>query len=600
MTKTIFFIAVIFFALSAGATTDEGKIKYSVNNGDLQSFDLSTVGLPEKEDNAKYDVIVVGGGLAGLASAVFLTDHHKKVLLLEKEPKVGGLASGGMTRAGVKIDRGAAYWTDTYREEQKILERIHLGDFKKKNPIHEPADTYFINGELYPGIWEEGKVDKETGQYIPGTLDKLPASFALFKYELERQNDDGLIPNQPLEAGPLDLDAKNAAQWINEMPKRLDDRLANWVPNKDKKDDENAEDLKDGLEIQKTFKDSGLKDMSDVIKLMDLYCRSALGTNADGVSALAFANFYISEIDTRYTTKIGTAQAAVNMEKILREFFRPAKIKTSSTVTKIFDEPQGVRVQYVNKGKLHEVNASYLVFAAQIKLAARYIDNFAKLAPEKAKVINGLEYANYSVHTVNLKGHPYKLSYDTWTRPADYSELDFTDVITAQWIDTKGFTKNMNKEENKDGVWTIYHPISPDWFKFDKDGKDICASEDPLCVSQKYSDVDSIKIAKFAIHRLLQNYSPKVKELSGQDIDITSVDTNRWPISVHIARPGHFTDKAKILREPVGHIFFGNNNMGTPAFEEALFRGHCAADNILVRSDPKFIKESWSLCPIEK
>jgi hypothetical protein len=121
----------------------------------------------------------------------------------------------------------------------------------------------------------------------------------------------------------------------------------------------------------------------------------------------------------------------------------------------------------------------------------------------------------------------------------------------------------------------------------------------------RYDNDEAIDIAKYAVHELLELYSPVVKELSGMDLNVTSVQTNRWPLSVHIARPGHFATKAAILREPVGHIFFGNNNMGTPAFEEALFRGHCAADNILLRMDPKFketmaTEESWTLCPIEK
>jgi len=574
LTTTIFIITVNFLTI-AHAETDESKIIYTVNNGDTQSMDPDSKGLKEVKDKTRYDVIIVGGGLAGLTSAVYLTDHHKKVLLLEKESQVGGLASGGVTSDGIKYDRGAAYWTDTYPEEKAILKRIKLGDFKKKDPIKEPADTYFLNGKLYAGIWEEK------------TMALLPASFALFKYELSKENDEDLIPNQPLEAGPLDLDSKTASQWINEMPQKMADRLINFKPDPKSTDAENAEDLEELREIMQRFNREkgsllGTFKMDDVLKLMDLYCRSALGTNADGVSALAFANFYISEIDTRYTTEYGTAQAAINMDKILKEFRRPVKINTKSAVSKIWDEPQGVRVQYINKGKLHEVTGSYLVFAAQIKLAPKLIDNFATLAPEKAQVINGLEYANYSVHTVNLNGNPYRLSYDTWTRPKDYTDKDFTDVILAQWIHTKGFTEDT---DNQNGIWTIYHPVSPEW------------------KIEKYDDTEAVNLAKYAVHRLLELYSPMVKQLSGSEIDITSVQTNRWPISVHIATPGHFAYKAKILRQPVGHIYFGNNNMGTPAFEEALFRGHCAADNILIRSDSSFnmrTEEPWSQCPIEK
>ncbi len=61
----------------------------------------------------KYDVIVVGGGIAGLTSTAFLVKEGYKVLLCEKESKVGGLVSsfykeGFLFDAGVRgiVDSG--------------------------------------------------------------------------------------------------------------------------------------------------------------------------------------------------------------------------------------------------------------------------------------------------------------------------------------------------------------------------------------------------------------------------------------------------------------------------------------------------------------
>lgn len=44
------------------------------------------------------------------------------------------------------------------------------------------------------------------------------------------------------------------------------------------------------------------------------------------------------------------------------------------------------------------------------------------------------------------------------------------------------------------------------------------------------------------------------------------------------------------MSKTFGNIAFGNSNIGTPSFEEALFRGHCAANKILYRLDPKFVQ----------
>ena len=54
----------------------------------------------------KYDVVVVGGGLAGLTSGAFLCQAGKKVIVLEKEDHVGGLL-GSFEYKGFVFDAGA-------------------------------------------------------------------------------------------------------------------------------------------------------------------------------------------------------------------------------------------------------------------------------------------------------------------------------------------------------------------------------------------------------------------------------------------------------------------------------------------------------------
>ena len=43
-----------------------------------------------------YDVIVVGGGVAGVAAAVSASREGSRVLLIEKSFNLGGLATGGL------------------------------------------------------------------------------------------------------------------------------------------------------------------------------------------------------------------------------------------------------------------------------------------------------------------------------------------------------------------------------------------------------------------------------------------------------------------------------------------------------------------------
>src|SRR5665648_488507 len=53
----------------------------------------------------KYNTIVVGGGIAGLTSATYLSREGQKVLLFEKNGKCGGLVNS-FTRDGFHFDAG--------------------------------------------------------------------------------------------------------------------------------------------------------------------------------------------------------------------------------------------------------------------------------------------------------------------------------------------------------------------------------------------------------------------------------------------------------------------------------------------------------------
>ena len=54
----------------------------------------------------KYDVIVAGGGVAGVAAAISAARHKKKVLLIEKQAFLGGLATSGLITYFVPMCNG--------------------------------------------------------------------------------------------------------------------------------------------------------------------------------------------------------------------------------------------------------------------------------------------------------------------------------------------------------------------------------------------------------------------------------------------------------------------------------------------------------------
>ena len=54
----------------------------------------------------KYDIIVAGGGVAGVAAAVSAARENKKILIIEKQTILGGLATSGLITYFVPMCNG--------------------------------------------------------------------------------------------------------------------------------------------------------------------------------------------------------------------------------------------------------------------------------------------------------------------------------------------------------------------------------------------------------------------------------------------------------------------------------------------------------------
>ncbi len=556
MTLSIIFLS---FLISLATSKD---IPIVIRGSDQNSFTPELkAGDVITEEKGEYDAIIVGGGLAGLNATLYLSDKKMKVLLLEKESQFGGLAFGGSTQNGITYDRGAAYFTRAYPEEQELLKKIGLEHYEEEYKIHEPIDSYLWKGKFYPGLWENKK-----------TMEKLPASFTVFEHELKKADEDKWIPNQPIEdSEQLELDMLSARKWVESMPEMLS-----------KREDEESKTLyKRYLKELAAMTDVEKKvPMQPVLDLLDVYSRSALGATTESLSALAFANFYISEVEERYTSSLGTGIATKKLVKILSG--RPeVTLKPGSGVGKIVQNKNGVKVIYYEDKKWKSSRAPYVIFAAQLKVAPYLIEGFEN-APQ-AKLIPDIRYTHYSVHVLMTKGHPYRQTYDTWVRSEDYTEKDFTDVINGRWMspDIKGYKI---KPKDEQGILTIYHPITQASWNI-----------------KSFTDKEAIQIAKYALERLPVLFEPLVKAKLSDKLEIEQVETNRWPISNHVVAPGYFSKMVPILKKPFQRIHFAHSNLGTPAFEEALYRGHCAANQVLRRLlGKKFANEAWTQCDLEE
>jgi protoporphyrinogen/coproporphyrinogen III oxidase len=78
-----------------------------------------------------FDIIVVGGGISGLGAALKLHDAGKKVLVLEKENRVGGRVSTDRFD-GFAIDTGATLLGGRFKHLKYLIKRLHLEEYAEE------------------------------------------------------------------------------------------------------------------------------------------------------------------------------------------------------------------------------------------------------------------------------------------------------------------------------------------------------------------------------------------------------------------------------------------------------------------------------------
>jgi phytoene dehydrogenase-like protein len=105
---------------------------------------------------ADYDVIIAGGGAGGLLAALALTAKGKKVLVVEKEPRLGGVWHG--------------YWVDGYRVDQglHVITRVTRGAFVRflKSYLSPPPEFVLHDGWEFQVYDKTGPIPSSIGETL--------------------------------------------------------------------------------------------------------------------------------------------------------------------------------------------------------------------------------------------------------------------------------------------------------------------------------------------------------------------------------------------------------------------------------------------------
>ena len=295
--------------------------------------------------------------------------------------------------------------------------------------------------------------------------------------------------------------------------------------------------------------------MGDVIELLDLYGRSALGGTADQISGRQFIDFYESEIYTRYTGTLGTGTITEAILDKLKTYSNLVEFRTSSPLAELENTESGVRAIFGAGDIGREVVGKHAIFAASVSLAPHLIKDLEKQDPEKVKAISEIQMTDYTVNVIRLKGHPFRATYDTWsnsggdpTKPSDY--------ILGRWQDPKiqayaGMRQFESDPIDNYGVISAYHPL----------GKTNPAN---------FTTVNNLKRVDADVEDMITKLSAETAA-SGQKIEVELVESYQWPQSIHLVTPGYLK-KTPILERPTGHIHYANNTISAPELETSMAR----------------------------
>ena len=81
-------------------------------------------------DNLKYDVVVTGAGIAGIAAAVAAARKGMKTALIEKQTLIGGLATSGLILVYLPLCDGFGTQVTFGIAEELLKRSLNYGPFE--------------------------------------------------------------------------------------------------------------------------------------------------------------------------------------------------------------------------------------------------------------------------------------------------------------------------------------------------------------------------------------------------------------------------------------------------------------------------------------
>lgn len=138
----------------------------------------------------KGKAIVIGSGVAGITSAIFLADGGYSVEVFEKNPTPGGRCSQ-LIKEGHRFDLGATMllMPGIYRSVFKSL-GLEFEEHVPVKPLDELYKIYFDNGQALSFTTDHSRMQKQLEETEPGSFrksqDYVRKGYSIFRLSMEK------------------------------------------------------------------------------------------------------------------------------------------------------------------------------------------------------------------------------------------------------------------------------------------------------------------------------------------------------------------------------------------------------------------------------